>query len=148
MFFFRRKKSSASLPSPSSETKQETISRRAQRFIATVQQHYPREFATLLSEVEHGDLARARLLLRQLGSIVDEGYIEPILQQLQTQVDSSPFFTNAEREDHPDALDLLIRSGNRAEAIVLYQHQTGADWQAALVAIKDRERKLLENDPQ
>lgn len=82
MFFFRRKKSS-STPSPSSETVQETMQRRANGFIATLQQHYPREFEKLLSEVKNGDLARARLTLREMGSIIDEGYIEPILQQLQ-----------------------------------------------------------------
>ena len=37
----------------------------------------------LPSEVENGDLARARLTLRELGSVVDEGYIDPILQELQ-----------------------------------------------------------------
>ena len=87
MSFFRRKKSSqASGPSASSETVQETMRRRANDYIATLQHHYPREFAKLLSEVEQGDLTRARLTLRELGSIVDEGYIDPILQQLQTQM--------------------------------------------------------------
>ena len=86
MSFFRRKKSSnASLPSASSETVQETMQRRANEYIATLQHHYPREFAKLLGEVEQGDLIRAKLTLRELGSIVDEGYIDPILQQLQTQ---------------------------------------------------------------
>jgi hypothetical protein len=86
MFFLRRKKSSkASFPSASSETVQETMQRRANEYITTLQHHYPREFARLLSEVEQGELTRARLTLRELGSIVDEGYIDPILQQLQTQ---------------------------------------------------------------
>jgi hypothetical protein len=82
MFFFRQKKSSAASV-PSSETSEEIMQRRANGFIATLQQHYPREFEKLLSQVRNGDLARAKLTLRGLGSIVDEGYIDPILQQLQ-----------------------------------------------------------------
>lgn len=39
----------------------------------------------LSSEVANGDLARARLTLRELASVVDEGYIDPIIQQLQAQ---------------------------------------------------------------
>ncbi|HLJ32495.1 MAG TPA: hypothetical protein VKU38_02540 [Ktedonobacteraceae bacterium] len=86
MFFQRRKKpAKASLPSTSSETVQETMQRRAKDYIATLQQHYPREFAKLLNAVEHNDLPRAKLILRELSSVVDEGYIDPILQQLQTQ---------------------------------------------------------------
>lgn len=86
MFFQRRKKSTnASFPSTSSETVQETMQRRAKDYIATLQQHYPRDFAKLLSAVEHNDLSHAKLILRELGSIVDEGYIDPVIQQLQTQ---------------------------------------------------------------
>ena len=55
VFFLRRKKSShASLPSASSETIQETMQRRANEYISTLQRHYPREFARLHSEVEQG----------------------------------------------------------------------------------------------
>jgi hypothetical protein len=84
-FFRRTKSSSTSVPSTSAETLEQTMQRRAKEFILTLQRHYPREFAKLLHEVENGDLARATLTLRELGSIVDEGYIDPILQQLQTQ---------------------------------------------------------------
>ena len=45
----------------------------------------------LKPQIEQGDLARARLTLRGLASIVDEGYIDPILQQLQEQVADSRF---------------------------------------------------------
>jgi hypothetical protein len=143
MSFFRRKKaSSASVPSPSLEDINRTLQRRANEFISTLQQHYPRQFEKLLSEVETGDLARAKLTLRELGSIVDEGYIDPILQELQTQVAASQASTREALEDNPNALSILIRSGNRVEAIELYQKQTGESWQAALDAIKDLERKL------
>ena len=86
MFFKRRTKSSeTNLPTTSSETIQETMQRRAKEYISTLQYHYPREYEKLVSEVENGDLARAKLTLRGLASIMDEGYIDPIIQQLQTQ---------------------------------------------------------------
>jgi len=86
--FFRRKTTSpkSSQPSQSAESFRETMQRRAQGYITTLQHHYPREFAKLFSEVRQGDLARARLTLRELSSVVDEGYIEAILELLQTQV--------------------------------------------------------------
>ena len=84
-FFRRQKSSSTSVSMTSSEDTNKILQRRANEFIGTLQRHYPREYEKLLSEVEGGDLARARLTLRELGSVVDEGYIEPILQELQTR---------------------------------------------------------------
>lgn len=146
MPFFRRQKAPpATVPSPSSEDRNKLLQRRANEFISTLQQHYPREFEKLLSEVENGDLARARLTLRELGSIVDEGYIDPLLQELQKRIGGYQVSTREALEDNPNALSILIRSGNRAEAIELYQRQTGGSWQAALDAIKGLERKLKED---
>ena len=85
MFLFRGKKSTKSDPSASSESAQQTMQRRAKDYIATLQRHYPEEFESLLSAVEQNDLSRAKLILRGLSDIVDEGYIDPILQQLQAQ---------------------------------------------------------------
>ena len=75
---------------------------------------------------------------------MDEGYIDPILQELQTQQPVSQISTREALEDNPDALRILLRSGNRVEAIELYQRQNGGSWRAALDAIKDLERKLAE----
>jgi hypothetical protein len=83
MSFLKRSKASPS--SHLAETTEEIMQRRARGFITTVREQRPREFAQLLGELEQGDLARARLTLRELASIVDEGYIEPVLQQLQAQ---------------------------------------------------------------
>ena len=88
MSFLKRSKTSASSPS---ETTEEIMQRRAKGFITTLRGQCPREFGQLLSEIEQGDLAHARLTLRGLTSIVDEGYIDPILQQLQEQVADSRF---------------------------------------------------------
>jgi hypothetical protein len=88
MSFFRRTKSAAG-SSSSAETVNETMRRRADGFIATLQQHRPQEFEKLLREISQGDLTRARLTLRELSSIVDEGYIDPVLQQLQIRVAAS-----------------------------------------------------------
>jgi len=87
MSFLKRAKASPS--SHLSETTEEIMQRRARGFITTLREHCPREFAQLLREIEQGDLARARLILRELGSIVDEGYIDPVLLQLQEQVANS-----------------------------------------------------------
>jgi len=97
MPFFRRAKASpASVPSTPPDAVSKTLQRRANEFISTLQQHYPHQFEKLLSEVENGDLARAKLTLSELGSIVDEGYIDPILQELQTQVAA---FRGSARDD-------------------------------------------------
>ena len=87
MSFLKRSKASPS--SHPSETTEEIMHRRARGFITTLQEHRPRELAQLLLEIEQGDLARARLTLRELGSIVDEGYIDPVLLPLQEQVANS-----------------------------------------------------------
>lgn len=82
MPFFNKKK-----PSPSShptETREEIMQRRAREYIKTLQKHAPRAFEELLSDVEQGNDAHARLTLRGLASIIDEGYIDPILQEFQT----------------------------------------------------------------
>ena len=79
MSFLKRSKASSS--SHPAETTEEIMRRRARGFITTLREHRPREFAQLLGEIEQGDLARARLTLRGLASIVDEGYIDPVLQQ-------------------------------------------------------------------
>lgn len=84
MPFFKKRSSSMSDPSRPAETKEEIMQRRARGFIETLQKHYPRDFAKLTREVQGGDLASARLTLRGLSGIVDEGYIEPVIQQLQT----------------------------------------------------------------
>lgn len=87
MSFLKRSKASPS--SHPTETTEEIMQRRARGFITTLREHRPREFAQLLGEIEQGDLAHARLTLRELASIVDEGYIDPVLQQLQQQVADS-----------------------------------------------------------
>lgn len=90
MSFLKRSKASASSsPSGPSETTEEIMRRRARGFITTLREQRPREFGQLVSEIEKGDLARAQLTLRGLASIVDEGYIDSVLQQLQEQVADS-----------------------------------------------------------
>jgi hypothetical protein len=120
---------------------EQTMERRAKEILYSLRKYRSREFEALLSDVENGYIERARLTLRGLGETVEQAYIEPVLQQLQAEVADS---RASALEEHPDALRLLLRSGNRHEAIELYQRQTGVDWQAALDAIKDMERKLDE----
>jgi hypothetical protein len=122
------------------------MNRRASEYLRTLQLHYPRDYERILNEVEHGDLARAKLTLRSLGSIVDEGYIESIISELQIQVASARLSYQEALHENPDALKILLLSGNRSEAIELYQQRTGVDWPEALAAIKDLERELASED--
>ena len=85
MPFFKKNKSSfVSHSSHPAETREEIMQRRAREYITTLQKHAPRAFEGLLSDVEQGNDAHARLTLRGLVDIIDEGYIDPILQELQT----------------------------------------------------------------
>lgn len=145
-FFKKAKTPPVSNPAHLAETREQIMQRRARDVIRTLQNHSPRAFEKLLSEVEQGDYTQARLTLRGLASIVDEGYIEPVLQVLETQSTSSHQTSQQALQEHPDALRILLRSGNRPEAIELYQKRTGVDWQTALAAIKDLEQKLAEGE--
>jgi predicted nuclease of restriction endonuclease-like RecB superfamily len=64
------------------ETREEISQHRAREHIRTLQKHYPRAYEELLNELEQGDYARARLTLRGLADIIDEGYFDSILLEL------------------------------------------------------------------
>ncbi len=87
-FFKKAKPSPASNSSHSAETREEIMQRRAREYIKTLQNHYPRAYEELLSEVKQGDYARAKLMMRGLADIIDEGYIDAILQELQRLAES------------------------------------------------------------
>lgn len=146
MPFFRRKQKPPVVVPPEPAAVTEVLQRRAGEILYNLRRYRPREFETLLSEVEHGHIERARLLLLSLGDLVEQAYIEPILQQLQAEVATSRASMSEALEENPRALRILLRSGNRQEAIELYQKRTGVDWQMALDAIKDLERRLTEED--
>lgn len=145
-FFRRPKPASVSASSQPTETREQIFQRRARDYIRTLQQQYSRDYERLLKEVESGDLARARLTLRSLSSVVDEGYIEPVLKEMQDQITAARLSNQNALDENPNALSILLRSGNRSEAIELYQRRTGVDWPAALAAIKDLEQKLAAED--
>src|SRR5207247_3562253 len=71
------------------------------------------------------------------------GYVDLVLQQLTAQVTESRVSFWETLKENPDVLRILIRSGNRSEAIELYHERTGEDWQASLDFIKSLE-KILE----
>lgn len=144
--FRRSKPETASSSTQPAETREQLLLRRAREYLRTLQTHYPSDYERVLSEVEHVDLARVKLTLRSLGSIVDEGYIESIISEMQTRVASARLSYQNALHENPDALKILLRSGNRSEAIELYQHRTGVDWPEALTVIKDLERELAAED--
>jgi hypothetical protein len=145
MPFFRRKKSSQPPVSPARHLAvEEALQRRAREILYALRKYRPREFEALLDALEHGYVERARQTLRELDGTVEQAYIEPVLQQLQAEVATSRSSRDEALEGNPNALRMLLRSGNRQEAIEFYQKRTGASWQAALDAIKDVERKLAE----
>jgi hypothetical protein len=83
--------------------------------IYSLQHYYPRAYEQVLS------------------GLVGEGYVDLVLQHLTAQVSESHVSVWETVQENPDALGILIRSGNRSEAIELYHERTGEDWQASLV---------------
>lgn len=146
MPFFRRKQKPPIVVPPAPAAVTEVLQRRAGEILSNLHRYREHEFEALLSEVENGHIERARFLLLSLGDLVEQAYIEPILQQIQAEVAASRASMSEALEENPHALRILLRSGNRQEAIELYQKRTGVDWQTALDAIKDLERKLAEED--
>src|SRR6266700_5077761 len=108
--------------------------------IYSLQRYYPRVYEQVLSEVESGGFERAKRILRGMSGL--EGYVDLVLQQLTAQVTESRDSFWETLKENPDALRILIRSGNRSEAIELYHERTGEDWQASLDFIKSLEQKL------
>jgi hypothetical protein len=145
MPFFRRKITSQPPVSPAMHlTVEEALQRRAREILYALRKYRSREFEALLDAIENGYVERARQTLRELDGTVEQAYIEPVLQQLQAEVAASRSSRDEALEGNPNALRILLRSGNRQEAIEFYQKRTGVSWQAALDAIKDVERKLAE----
>ncbi len=110
--------------------------------IYSLQRYYPRAYEQVLSEVESGEFDRAKRILHGMSGLIGEGYADLVLQQLTAQVTESHVSFWETLKENPDALRILIRSGNRSEAIELYHERTGEDWQASLDFIKSLEQKL------
>ncbi len=110
--------------------------------IYSLRRYYPRAYEQVLSEVESGGFDRAKQILHGMSGLVGEGYVDLVLQQLTAQVTESRVSFWETLKENPDALRILIRSGNRSEAIELYHERTGEDWQASLDFIKSLEQKL------
>jgi len=110
--------------------------------IYSLQRYYPRVYEQVLSEVESGGFDRAKQILYGMSGLVGEGYVDLVLQQLTAQVTESHVSFWEALKENPDALRILIRSGNRSEAIELYHERTGEDWQASLDYIKSLEKRL------
>ncbi len=145
MPFFRRKNSSQPPVSPAMHLAvEEALQRRAREILYALRKYRSREFEALLDAIENGYVERARQTLRELGETVEQAYIEPVLQELQAEAAASRSSRDEALEENPNALRILLRSGNRQEAIEFYQQRTGVSWQAALDAIKDLERKLAQ----
>jgi len=110
--------------------------------IYSLQRDYPRVYEQLLSEVESGGYDRAQRILLGMSGLVGEGYVDLVLEHLTAQVTESHVSLWEPLKENPDALRILIRSGNRSEAIELYHERTGEDWQASLDFIKSLEKQL------
>src|SRR5947207_2820898 len=110
--------------------------------IYALQRYYPRVYEQVLSEVKSGGFDRAKRLLHEMSGLVGEGYVDLVLQHLSAQVTESHVSWWETLKENPDALRILIRSGNRSEAIELYHERTGEDWQASLDFIKSLEKNL------
>lgn len=146
LFFRRRRPEPVSSSSQPAETREEILQRQARESLRVLQNSFPDAYEQMLSAIENGDRAQAVQALRGLGSIVDEGHIGPILTEMQNQVTAARFAYQDALDENPNALRILLRSGNRSEAIEFYQRHTGVDWPEALAAIKDLEQKLAQED--
>lgn len=107
-----------------------------------IRRYYPREFESLMREIEYGQRERARQLLRSMSTFIEEGYSEALIQHLATQMEASSTSAREALRDNPDALRILLRSGNKSEAIEFYHERTGEDWQACLHFINALEKNL------
>ena len=110
--------------------------------IYSLQRDYPRAYEQVLSEVESGEFDRAKRILHGMSGLVGEGSVDLVLEHLTAQVSESHVSVWETLQENPDALRILIRSGNRSEAIELYHERTGEDWQASLDFIKNLEQNL------
>lgn len=106
-----------------------------------LQRSSPRVYEQVLREVEAGGFERAKRLLHGMSGLVGEGSVDLVLQHLTAQVSESHVSWWETLQENPDALRILIRSGNRSEAIELYHERTGEDWQASLDFIKGLEKQ-------
>jgi len=107
--------------------------------VHSLQRDYPRVYEQVLREVESGEFERAKQLLHGMSG---ESSIDLVLEHLTAQVTESRVSWWETLKENPDALRILIRSGNRSEAIELYHERTGEDWQASLDFIKSLEKQL------
>jgi hypothetical protein len=110
--------------------------------VYTLQRSHPRVYEQVLREVESGEVERAKRLLLGMSGLVGEGDVDLVLQHLSAQVIESHISWWETLKENPEALRILIRSGNRSEAIELYHERTGAEWQASLEFIKSLEKQL------
>jgi hypothetical protein len=109
----------------------------------SLQRYYPRTYEQVLSEVESGEFDRAKRILHGMSGLVGEGSVDLVLEHLTAQVSESHVSVWETLQENPDALRILIRSGNRSEAIELYHERTGEDWQASLDFIKNLEAEAV-----
>jgi hypothetical protein len=114
--------------------------------IYSLQRDYPRVYEQVLREVESGGFERAQRLLHGMSGLVAEGDVDLVLEHLTAQVTESHISFWETLKENPDALSILLRSGNRSEAIELYHERTGEDWQASLDFIKSLEKQLEAED--
>src|SRR6266568_8584735 len=100
--------------------------------IYSLRRYYPRAYEQVLSEVESGGFDRAKQILHGMSGLVGEGYVDLVLQQLTAQVTESRVSFWETLKENPDALRILIRSGNRSEADLLASGDGSAYMQASL----------------
>ena len=123
-------------------TRDPILQQGAMEHLRTIRLRFPEQYEQLLRAVEAGDIQRARLGLRSLSKLYEEAYVEPMLAELRTQLAEANFVYQDALASHPEGIQILLRSGNRSEAVELYQAQTGVSWSEALAAIQELERQL------
>ncbi len=112
---------------------------RAQEIIHQLQNS--KRFGEIIHQLEAHNTPGAIRIIQEIGHL-EYAYAEIVANQLAQDILASHLSAKEALYENPNALRILIRSDNKAEAIELYHDQTGVSWQEAKNAIDRLEIEL------
>ena len=137
MIFRHLIRSSMQVPPMSFAERDEHLKQRRAEIIQQLQ-GYSR-FEELTRHIEKGNKDEAVRIVRESGQ-VEWGEVEAVVTQLEKDVRNSHASAMQALYENPDAVRILLRSNNKAEAIELYHDRTGVSWQEAKETVDRMER--------
>jgi ribosomal protein L7/L12 len=139
IIFYRLLRSSTRSSPQSLKEREVYMANRSEELIHQLQSSS--RFEEFTHKIEGGDKYGAMKLLREDGRI-EQGEVEAVVDQLTKNMRASQLATNQALYTNPNAIKLLLRSDNKAEAIKLYHVQMGVGWQEAKEAVDRLEMEL------